>query len=155
VRAALGKVRAEVVPVFSSVVVGTDGSESAAEAVRSAVDLAKMCSATLHIVTVYKPRPVRTAGVPEEYRDQLGAGGGAEALLEDQCARARAAGIVVEGHAETGDPAEALVRVAEQEQADLIVVGNKGMAGVRRVLGSVPNSVAHQAPCSVFIVQTT
>lgn len=45
--------------------------------------------------------------------------------------------------------------VAEREKADLIVVGNKGMAGVRRVLGSVPNSVAHQAPCSVMIVQTT
>ena len=143
------------VPVFSSVVVGTDGSESAAEAVRSAVAMASMFSATLHIVTVYKPRPVRSSGVPEEFREALGSGGEAEALLEDLCARARAAGIAVEGHAETGDPAEALVRVAEEEHADLIVVGNKGMAGVRRVLGSVPNSVAHQAPCSVFIVQTT
>ncbi len=47
------------------------------------------------------------------------------------------------------------MRVAEQEKADVIVVGNKGMAGVRRVLGSVPNSVAHQAPCAVIIVQTS
>jgi len=141
--------------VFSSVVVGTDGSDSAAEAVRSATEVAKMFSATLHIVTVYKPRPVRSSGVPDEFRHQLGPGGVAEALLDDQCARARAAGVAVEGHTETGDPAEALVRVAEQERADLIVVGNRGMAGVRRVLGSVPNSVAHQAPCAVFIVQTT
>jgi len=140
--------------MFSSLVVGTDGSATAAQAVRSATELAKALSATLHIVTVYKPSPVKTSGATEDFPG-LGAGGQAEALLDDQCARARAAGVRVEGHAETGDPAEAIVRVAEQEQADLIVVGNRGMTGVRRVLGSVPNSVAHQAPCSVLIVQTT
>jgi nucleotide-binding universal stress UspA family protein len=141
--------------MFSSVVVGTDGSDTAAQTVRSAIEIAKLCGATLHIVTAYKPRPLRAARVPDEFRDQLAAGGNADAVLEDQCARARAAGIEVEGHTGTGDPAEAIVLVAEQEHADLIVVGNKGMAGVRRVLGSVPNSVAHQAPCAVFIVQTT
>jgi len=141
--------------MFASVVVGTDGSDTAADAVRSATVLAKLLSATLHIVTVYRPRPVRAAGVPDEYRHGLGPGDKADALLDDQCARARAQGVNVEGHPETGDPAEAIVRVAEQEKADLIVVGNKGMAGARRVLGSVPNSVAHQAPCSVLIVQTT
>ena len=141
--------------MYSSLVVGTDGSDSAAEAVGCAIELAQMFGAALHVVTVYKPRPVRASTVPEEFRHQLGPGGTADALLDDQCARARAAGVEVEGHAEQGDPAEALVRVAEQASADLIVVGNKGMAGVRRVLGSVPNSVAHQAPCAVFIVQTT
>jgi nucleotide-binding universal stress UspA family protein len=142
-------------PLFSSVVVGTDGSDTAAEAVRHAVELAKLFGATLHIVSAYKPRPVRADGVPDEFHDQLGTGGPVDALLEGECARARAAGVAVEGHAGTGDPAEAIVQVAQQEHADLIVVGNKGMAGVRRVLGSVPNSVAHAAPCSVFIVQTT
>ncbi|MGA2520313.1 MAG: universal stress protein [Acidimicrobiales bacterium] len=141
--------------MFSSLVVGTDGSETAGEAVRGATQLAKLLSATLHIVTVYRPKAVRGAGVPDEYLDALGPGGTADALLDDQCARARSAGVQVEGHAETGDPSEAIVRVAEQVHADLIVVGNKGMAGVRRVLGSVPNSVAHQAPCSVLILQTT
>jgi nucleotide-binding universal stress UspA family protein len=141
--------------MFSSLVVGTDGSDTAAAAVRRATEMAKLLSATLHIVTVYRPRPMRAAGVPDEFREGLGSGDAADALLDDLCARARAAGVTVEGHAETGDPAEAIVRVAEREHADLIVVGNKGMAGVRRVLGSVPNSVAHQAPCSVFIVQTT
>jgi len=68
---------------------------------------------------------------------------------------ARLAGIEVQAHTGTGDPARSIVEVAELENADLIVVGNKGMVGVRRVLGSVPNSVAHQAPCSVMIVQTT
>jgi nucleotide-binding universal stress UspA family protein len=142
-------------PMFSSVVVGTDGSDTAAAAVRRAIELAKMCGASLHIVTAYKVRPVRAAGVPDEFRDQLASGGRADALLEDQCALARTEGISVQGHTGTGDPAEAIVRVAEQERADVIVVGNKGMVGVRRVLGSVPNSVAHQAPCSVLIVQTT
>jgi len=141
--------------MFESVVVGTDGSDTAAEAVRSAIDLAKLCGATLHIVTAYKPRPVHATGLPDEFRDQVGSGARPDAVLEEECARARAAGVEVQAHAGTGDPAEAIVRVAEQEKADVIVVGNKGMAGVRRVLGSVPNSVAHQAPCSVFIVQTT
>ncbi|MGD0381267.1 MAG: universal stress protein [Acidimicrobiales bacterium] len=141
--------------MFQSVVVGTDGSDTAAEAVRSAIDLAKLCGATLHIVTAYKPRPVRAAGLPDEFRDKVGSGSGPEAVLEEECARARAAGVAVHPHTGTGDPSEAIVRVAEQEKADVIVVGNKGMAGVRRVLGSVPNSVAHQAPCSVLIVQTT
>jgi nucleotide-binding universal stress UspA family protein len=57
-------------------------------------------------------------------------------------------------HAATGDPAEAIIRIAEQEQAELVVVGNKGMKGRRRILGSVPNTVAHGAPCSVLIVDT-
>ena len=57
-------------------------------------------------------------------------------------------------HPALGQPAESVIRVAEQENADLIVVGNKGMAGARRVLGSIPNSVAHGAPCSVLLVDT-
>jgi nucleotide-binding universal stress UspA family protein len=141
--------------MFSSIVVGTDGSDTAAEAVRRAIELAQLCGAQLHIVTAYKPKPVRVAGVPEEYRERLGPGGEADTVLEDQCARARAAGVEVEGHAGAGDPGDAIVRVAEEQKADVIVVGNKGMVGARRVLGSVPNSVAHKAPCAVFIVQTT
>ena len=52
-----------------------------------------------------------------------------------------------------GDPAEVLVRLAEECNADVLVVGNKGMQ--RRVLGSVPNTVTHNAPCSVIVVKTT
>ena len=58
-------------------------------------------------------------------------------------------------HAASGAPEDAIVRIAEQEQADLIVVGNRGMKGARRLLGSVPNAIAHKAPCSVLIVDTT
>jgi nucleotide-binding universal stress UspA family protein len=143
------------VSLFSAVVVGTDGSDTAAEAVRNAIELARLSGAELHIVTAYKPRPIQGSGVPDEFRDQLVPGGKADAVLEGECARARAAGVKVQGHTGTGDPADAIVHVAEQEDADIIVVGNKGMTGVRRALGSVPNSVAHKAPCAVFIVQTT
>ncbi len=59
-------------------------------------------------------------------------------------------------HAREGDPADAILEVAEQTDADLIVVGNKGMTGARRfLLGSVPNKISHHAPCSVYIVRTT
>lgn len=59
-------------------------------------------------------------------------------------------------HARKGDPADAILDVAQEQDAALIVVGNKGMTGTRRLLlGSVPNNVAHHAPCSVLIVRTT
>ena len=62
----------------------------------------------------------------------------------------------VQTHAREGDPADAILDVAEEVKADLIVVGNKGMTGARRfLLGSVPNKVSHHAPCSVIIVRTT
>ena len=59
-------------------------------------------------------------------------------------------------HAREGDPADAILDVAEEAKADVIVVGNKGMTGARRfLLGSVPNKISHHAPCSVYIVRTT
>jgi nucleotide-binding universal stress UspA family protein len=68
----------------------------------------------------------------------------------------RAKGVEAESHARLGDPADALLEVAEEEGADLIVVGNRGMTGAKRfLLGSVPNKISHHAPCSVLIVRTT
>ena len=65
-------------------------------------------------------------------------------------------GVEVETHAREGDPADAILDVAEEKDADLIVVGNKGMTGAKRfLLGSVPNKVSHHAPCSVMIIRTT
>jgi nucleotide-binding universal stress UspA family protein len=65
-------------------------------------------------------------------------------------------GVRVETHAREGDPADAILDVAEEQGADLIVVGNKGMTGAKRfLLGSVPNKVSHHAPCSVMIIRTT
>ena len=62
----------------------------------------------------------------------------------------------VNTHARQGDPSDAIIDVAEESAADLIIVGNKGMTGAKRfLLGSVPNKVSHHAPCSVMIIRTT
>ena len=64
--------------------------------------------------------------------------------------------IPVTTHHEEGDPGKAIITVAKEVEADLVVVGNRGMKGLKRfVLGSVPNDVAHGAPCAVLILKTT
>jgi nucleotide-binding universal stress UspA family protein len=140
--------------VFETVVVGADGSDTAAEAVRVATELVKLTGGRLHIVTAYKPQQLRSpAG--EEFAKSLSTHDLAASVLDDLASRARTGGAEVETHQQPGDPADAICEVATQVKADVIVVGNKGMTGVRRVLGSVPNSVAHQAPCAVLIAFTT
>jgi nucleotide-binding universal stress UspA family protein len=142
--------------VFNTVVVGADDSPTAAEAVRKAVALVKQTAGELHIVTAYKPQQFRSSDAETDaYLKSLGSDSLAESLLQELTATARAAGIRAETHAVTGTPADAICEVAREVSADLIVVGNKGMQGIRRVLGSVPNSVAHQAPCDVLIAFTT
>ena len=105
-------------------------------------------------IRLYKPQSVRTPDLPAEFLDANYLPP-ADSLLDELIAVAKKANVDAEVHAATGDPAEAIVRVATRIGADLIIVGNKGMRGARRVLGSVPNSIAHQAPCSVLIVDTT
>ncbi len=107
-------------------------------------------------MTAYKPKPTGAVDVPDEFRYSMASTGDADVLLRRLAEHGRAPRVsATEVHAVTGDPADALVRVADREGADLIVVGNKGMKGARRVLGSVPNSVAHRATCSVLILPTT
>jgi nucleotide-binding universal stress UspA family protein len=139
--------------MFETVVVGADDSSTAREAVLVAAEIAQLHGGTLHIVTAYDPKAIQVQELPEEFRySKLTSP--ADMLLEGLSRIVEQRGLKPEVHAATGSPAEAIVRVAEQEKADLVVVGNKGMKGVRRVLGSVPNSVAHGAPCSVLIVDT-
>ena len=77
-------------------------------------------------------------------------------ILEGAAGAAQEAGVEVQTHAREGDPADAILDVAEETKADLVVVGNKGMTGARRfLLGSVPNKISHHAPCGVFIVRAT
>jgi nucleotide-binding universal stress UspA family protein len=139
--------------VFSTVVVGADDSSTAREAVMIAAGVAQSGGAVLHIVTAYDPKSVRADDLPEELR--FSAMHPAEALLRRLSVLVKERGLEPVVHAAEGDPVDAIVAVAESVDADLIVVGNKGMKGVRRVLGSVPNSVAHKAPCSVLIADTT
>lgn len=138
--------------MFETVVVGADQSATATEAVRQAIELVKLTGGRLHIVSAYRPQQFSAAGGEQE---QIDSGDLAETVLADHASRARSAGIEAHTYARSGDAADAICDVAEEIGADLIVVGNKGMIGVRRVLGSVPNSVAHHAPCSVLIADTT
>ncbi len=144
--------------MYKSVLVATDGSETAAEAVRVAVGMAENLGATLHIVDVYStsdPGPVSPAETTMAYLESLErtkvAQAETEAIVED----AQAKGLTATAHVVAGNVAERIVDIAETEHADLIVVGNKGMHGLKRVLGSIPNAVAHSASCAVLIVNTT
>jgi nucleotide-binding universal stress UspA family protein len=141
--------------VYSTIVVGVDDSPTARQAFNRAVDFAKMSGGTLHIVTAYKPKPTSEADIPDEFRYAMASTREADVLLRTLSDQAASHGVASETHPATGDPADALITVADREGADLIVVGNKGMKGARRVLGSVPNSVAHRASCSVLILPTT
>jgi nucleotide-binding universal stress UspA family protein len=146
--------------VFASIVVGTDGSESAQEAVRQAVELAARLGATLRIVSAYEPVPAgrlreEAHEVPPDLQWMINPREDVDATLRGAAEAARAGGVEAETYARQGDPADAILDVAEEQAADLIVVGNKGMTGARRfLLGSVPNRVSHHAPCSVLIIRT-
>jgi nucleotide-binding universal stress UspA family protein len=147
--------------MFRSIVVGTDGSETAGEAVREAIELAKAVSASVDLVSAYEP--VSQQRLREEARQapadlqwMVNPREDVDATLRDAAERVEAAGVEVQTFAREGDPADAILDVAEERGADLIVVGNKGMTGAKRfLLGSVPNKVSHHAPCSVLIIRTT
>jgi nucleotide-binding universal stress UspA family protein len=147
--------------VFKRIVVGTDGSDTASQAVAQAIELAGMTGAALNIVSAYEPvssRRVKQEALdaPADVSYEIGPREDVNIVLDAAAAEARRAGVEVQTHPVEADPADAILNVAEQVGADLIVVGNKGMTGARRYfLGSVPNNVSHHAPCSVLIAQTT
>ena len=147
--------------MFGSIVVGTDGSTTAQEAVRQAIELARAVNATIHLVSAYEPvsesrlRDERQQ-VPEDAQWMVNAREDVDAALKESAESLADEGLNVERYAREGDPADAILDVAEEKNADLIVVGNKGMTGAKRfLLGSVPNKVSHHAPCSVLIIRTT
>ncbi len=147
--------------MFGSIVVGTDGSTTAHEAVRQATELAKILDATVHLVSAYEPVPERRLRderrqVPADGQWMVNAREDVDAALREAGAAIEEQGLKIERYAREGDPADAILDVAEEQNADLIVVGNKGMTGAKRfLLGSVPNKVSHHAPCSVMIIRTT
>jgi nucleotide-binding universal stress UspA family protein len=147
--------------MFKSIVVGTDGSETATQAVREAVDLAGAVGATIELVSAYTPVPEKRLAAerreaPEDMQWAINPREDVELSLNSAAEIARGAGVAVNTHARQGDPADAILDVAEERDADLVIVGNKGMTGAKRfLLGSVPNKVSHHAPCSVLIVRTT
>jgi nucleotide-binding universal stress UspA family protein len=141
--------------MYKTIVVGTDGSQTAMIAVERAGALARLTGARLHVVSSYHPARPQLAGRAPAGEFTIAPDFKADAVLGDAAGRLRADGVEVEEHGPKGDPADALVDIARREGADLIVLGSLGMQGARRVLGSVPNKVSHNAPCDVLIVQTT
>ena len=140
--------------MFTTVVVGTNWSDTAEVAFVKALELARQGGGRLHVVTASPQSPAPASG------PTAGASGGqsrgpdfqADVVLERTLDRLGANDVDVRQHTLTADPGDAILAVAEQVGADVIVVGNKGMH--RRVLGSIPNTVSHRAACDVLIVQT-
>jgi nucleotide-binding universal stress UspA family protein len=147
--------------MFARIVVGTDGSETAKQAVREAAQLAKQTGAALYIVSAFDPVPQgrlrdERLEAPSDIEHTLGPTEDVDATLANAARDVDDAGVEVKTIARQGEPADAILDVAEEENADLIVVGNKGMTGAKRfLLGSVPNKVSHHAPSSVLIIRTT
>lgn len=146
---------------YKKVVVGTDGSESSYRAVDRAAELAADASATLVIACAYVPADPRSVS---QAADQLGADAyqirgdnPAEDIVRTARDRARAAGATqVEARTVKGAPVESLIKLADEVEADLLVVGNKGLSSLTgRLLGSVPADAARRATCDVLIVHTT
>jgi nucleotide-binding universal stress UspA family protein len=146
-------------PRARSIVVGTDGSQRAERAVDRAGEIANALGATVHIVSGYSedsspvivaPRLVAPAEVHEEDVNRTHA----QNYVDRAQRRLSHLGIESETHVWPAEPAEALLAIADERDAELIVIGNRGMTGARRVLGSVPNHVSHHARCDVLIVKT-
>jgi nucleotide-binding universal stress UspA family protein len=144
--------------MYEAIVVGTDGSDRAGIAVAQAIALAKMSGAKLHVVHAARPDAmagtaldpavvaVAEANRAYDHGDHICAQAITEAARE---------GVAAEMHSADGNPADVLVSIAESIEADLVVVGNRGMSGTMRfLLGSVSSKLSHHCPCSLLIVKT-
>jgi nucleotide-binding universal stress UspA family protein len=125
--------------MYRHILVGSDGSSTASSAVDRAVEIARLHGAKLTIMT---------AALSEAR---------AQRVVEVEAGRHAGSGVAIDTRVSTGTAASALVDAGEEGTYDLMVVGNKGMTGVRRLspLGAVPNKVSHHLPCSLLIVRTT
>jgi nucleotide-binding universal stress UspA family protein len=130
--------------MYKCIVAGVTNTARSMQATERAREIAEKLGARLEIVTAYDDRG-SDAEVATARRH-------AEGLVQRLAQPGAPGGTRT--HALPGDAAQAILQVADEVGADLVVVGNKGMQGIRRVLGSVPNDVAHRAECSVLIVNT-
>ena len=141
--------------MYTSIVVGIDGSPTAEMALDRAIELARGSGGRLHVVSAYEPAQARvTGGAPAGESYQAPSNFKVEGVLQRALDRSGTKDVQVEQHAPKGAAADALISVAEETGADLIVIGSVGMRGPKRVFGSVPNSVSHRSPCDVLIVHT-
>ena len=143
--------------MVETIAVGTDGSDTAQRAVDFALDMAQRYGAKIVIASAYKPISEdrlshEQAAAPQEIQWSINPAEDVDSTLRAAEEVAKERGLEYASEARNGDPADVICEIAADADADIIVVGNKGMH--RRILGSVPNSVSHNAPCSVMIVKT-
>ena len=130
--------------MFRTIVAATDGSATAAKAIRHAAALTKQFEASLYLVRAYR---IGTHDDAERQED-------VERDLHHDVQALASEGVQAEAYARVGPAADVILDVARWKEADLIVIGNRSMQGPRRLLGSVSNSVSHHAPCTVLLVPT-
>jgi len=141
--------------MYNSIAVGIDGSATAEIALGKAIELARGSGARLHVVSAYEPVPTRVSGgAPAAEGYQAPPSFKADAVLERALGRAGTKELQVDQYAPKGAAADALLAIADEQKADLIVIGSVGMQGPKRIFGSVPNKVSHRSPCDVLIVHT-
>ncbi|GAB3654745.1 universal stress protein [Zhihengliuella somnathii] len=138
-----------------TVIVGVDGSTTSFKAATRAATVAAGLGATLTVVTAYAKDSTEVVEIGNDTW-VLDSAEQADKLTNQVAFKLREVvpGATIVTKAVKGKPTEALVTAAEEEEAQLIVVGNVGMKGLGRVLGSVATSVAHNSPCDVYVVKT-
>jgi nucleotide-binding universal stress UspA family protein len=138
---------------MKNIMIATDGSEPAAEALEVAIDLARETGATLHVLSVRPPRAVGRGGAGPalvEVEELHGPDHIAEAAAE----HAREAGIVAVPHSAHGDVVTSIAEAATAFNAELLVVGSRGMGSLSgAVLGSVSHALVRRSPVPVTIVR--
>jgi nucleotide-binding universal stress UspA family protein len=139
---------------MNAIVVGTDGSAGAEAAVRKVIDVARGSGATVHVVCAYPGRSTLERIGLTAKTDPVNMRGVAADVVARDARRFTEAGFAVEKHVREGDPANTLIDVAEDQDADLIAVGARGHSGLRRfTLGSVSAKLSHHTPTSLLIVR--
>lgn len=147
--------------MYKRIVVGTDGSDTAKYAVQKAAGMASKLGAELHILSAYEPVPKaklreEAKDVPPDMEWMINPREEVDAVLKEAAESVEGSNCEVITVEREGSAADVILDYAEEAKADLIVVGNKGMASAKRfLLGSVPNKVSHQAPCDLLIIHTT
>jgi nucleotide-binding universal stress UspA family protein len=146
---------------YTTVLVGTDGSESSFRAVDRAAAVARDAGATLLLACAYRPMSARevqdAADALGEESYKVSGSTPAEDVLRDAADRAKQVGATdLEILAVEGDAVDELMVICKKREVDLVVIGNRGLNSLAgRLLGSVPANISHRATCDVLIVHTT
>jgi nucleotide-binding universal stress UspA family protein len=138
---------------MKTILIATDGSEPAAQALDVAVDLARDSGAALHVLSVHPLRIPGRAGAGPAI-SEVEESEGAEHIAGREAQRARDAGVAATPHAGRGDVVDCIADTATKLGADLLVVGSRGLGSLSgAVLGSVSHALVRRSPVPVTIVR--